>query len=341
MLSIAKNEVEYEILVGHYQKSKTRLIRDRAHAIVLSMQGRSVPDIAAILVRNEDTIRDWIKVFEKTRIASVFPAYAGNTNASKLTPEQREEIRETLQRPPEDTGLPAGFWSVSRIKEYLSASYGVVYESERSYHHLLAVGNLSFKLPEGRDKRRDDGAVEERMLEIQREISVLKRARHIVFAADECSLCFETELRRAWVRRGEKTILRINRMRERQHYFGALNLDRGTEELIPLDWQDTSHIIRALRELVRRYPKRKLALVWDNAKWHRGKELRERLGEEFKHIHLIWLPPYAPDKNPQEHVWKVAKDAVANQCVSTFDDLKTLFQEKISGRKFNYTISGI
>jgi len=42
---------------------------------------------------------------------------------------------------------------------------------------------------------------------------------------------------------------------------------------------------------------------------HRSKELRTLLGsgKEFEHIHFIWLPPYAPDYNPQEHVWKVAK----------------------------------
>jgi len=341
VLSIAKNEAEYEVLVGHYQKSGTRLIRDRAHAVTPAMQGRSVPDIAAILVRDKNTVRDWMKAFEKTRVSSIFPAYAGNENAAKLTGEQRKEIQETLQRPPEDKGLPAGFWSVSRIKEYLSASYGVVYESDRSYHHVLAIGNLSFKLPEGFDKRRDDALVEKRMVEIQREIDSFRRAGHIIFAADECSLCFETEFRRAWIKKGEKTVLRVNRKKDRQHYFGALNLDDGTEELILLDWQDTENIVGALRELVKRYPKKKLALVWDNAKWHRGKELRKLLGRELKDIRLVWLPPYAPDQNPQEKVWKTAKEATANQCVATFDELTMLFQKKISGKKFDYAMSGI
>lgn len=343
MLSIEKNKTEYEILVGHYQKSGTRLIRDRAHAVILSMQGKSIPAIAEILIRNENTVRGWVSAFEKTRIASIFPVYGGNGNAAKLTPEQKKEIQETLQRPPEDQGLPAGFWSVSRLKEYLSASYGVVYESDRSYHHLLAIGNLSFKLPEGFDKRRDDALVARRMRELQGEIKDLRTKGYLIFAADECSLCFETEFRRAWIKKGEKTIVRVNRKKDRQNWFGALNLGSGKEELIPLDWQDTENIIRAVRELMRRYPGKKIALIWDNAKWHRGKGLRALLGKEkeFENIRLVWLPPYAPDENPQEHVWNLAKEAVANQCVATFEELKTLFKEKISGKIFHYQMSGI
>jgi hypothetical protein len=41
MLLIQKDKKEYEILVGHYKKAQTLLIRERAHAIVLAMQGET------------------------------------------------------------------------------------------------------------------------------------------------------------------------------------------------------------------------------------------------------------------------------------------------------------
>lgn len=340
MKLIAKSNKEYKIIVNHYKCSQTRLVQNRAHAVLLSMQGRSVPDIAEILFRRENTISGWLEAFQTIRIASIFPAYTSNTNASKLTREQLEEIQDTLGKPPSHKkgSLPSAFWDIKKLKEYVSAHYGVVYESDRSYHHIFTVSEFSFKLPEGFDQRRNDKLVEKRMLEIQDEIEKKQKQGYVVFFADECSLCFETEYRKAWLPKGEKTILKVNREKIRQNYFGALNIKSKKEELIPLSWQNTETITYALRQLTRRYKNQKLCLVWDNARWHRSKALRALLGrnQEFSHFRFIWLPPYAPDKNPQENVWKVGKDAVKNTVTETFDELKKIFEKSIRGKLFDY-----
>lgn len=331
-----KNEVR--LLKDHRNKSNTPLIRDRAHTILLAHKGYSAPEIAHILDRNRVTIEDWISHWNDTRVSSVFPKYEGNTNAAKLTQEQRNEIQKTLGSSSTDDGLPSDFWTVQKLKKYLTAQYGVVYESDRSYHHIFAISSYSFKLPEGRNWRRNDELVAKRMLEIQAEINEARRKNYLIFAADECSLSWETILRRAWIKRGEKTMITVESDKRKQHYFGALNLKSHRHELIALDWQNTENIIEALRELTKRYPHRKFCIIWDNAGWHRSKALRSYLGKgkEFEHIHLVWLPPYAPDENPEEHVWKVGKEAVSNHRTKTFIELKQIFEESISNKNFNY-----
>lgn len=307
----------------------------------MSMQGEAAPKIAELLFRKEGTVRGWLKAYRQDNLASIFPKYSGNINASKLTPEQLDEIRATLQAAPNTVnGLPSKFWSVKQLKSYIQAEYGVVYESDRSYHHLFAVSHFSFKLPEGLDQRRDDELVSTRMGEVHEEVVQKQRDGYTVFFADECSLSWETEYRRVWLPKGQKTILKVNRQKVRQHYFGALNMATKQEELIRLDWQNTENITTALRELTNRYPNQKLCLVWDNARWHRSKELRALLGtgNEFAHFHFIWLPPYAPDHNPQEHVWKVAKQATKNTVTDTFEGLKHIFEAAISGKRFDYKI---
>lgn len=340
---LSLNRKERDILIGHYKKCGTLLIRQRSHAALLSAGGHSIPKIAAILFADEGTVRDWIKDFNEQGIASVFPAYIHNDHASKCTEEQRKEIQKTLKKKPSVTTLPTAFWSVARLKQYLKATYGIVYESKRSYHHLLTISGYSFKLPQGFDKRRDEKKTQRRMRELRGEIKEYRQKGYIPFAADECSLYFETEYRRAWLKRGEKTLLKVNREKIRQNYFGALNLDSGKHELVRLDWQDTENMIHALRALTKRYRGTKLCIIWDNAKWHRSKELRSHLGKgkEFEHLHFLWLPPYSPDENPEEHVWKIGKEAVGNQCAETFDELKRIFESAVTHRKFDYTISGI
>lgn len=48
--------------------------------------------------------------------------------------------------------------------------------------------------------------------------------------------------------------------------------------------------MEALTTLVGRYPDKKITIVWDNARWHRSKKLRDHLGEgnPLANVHLVW-----------------------------------------------------
>lgn len=334
-ISLAKNEAC--ILESHYKKADSRLIRERAHANLLSNDGYAVPEIAKILRRDEDTIRDWIKMFVSIRIASIFHKYDNNANASKLTKEQKEEIKETLSKPPSDILVPEEFWSLPILKKYIAGRFGIIYESDRSYHYLLEYAGLSWKLPSPFDSRRDEGLVMRKMFEIQEKIKQLGK-NAVVLSADESRINWETETRRAWLKKGEKTILKITRDKIAQNYFGAWNHRNKQCHLIPLAWQNQETIIKALDEIKKLYPDKNLVIIWDNAKWHKGKLLREQLkkGKSLQNIHLINYPPYAPDMNPQEHVWKYGKDMISNQTFSSFDELKKQFESSINTKMFDY-----
>jgi transposase len=125
-----------------------------------------------------------------------------------------------------------------------------------------------------------------------------------------------------------------------QSYFGALSLKTQKHRLIPLDWQDTDNMIRALTELKKQYPHKRICLIWDNAVWHKSKTLREALKNDQPLVgyHLMNFPPYAPDENPEEHVWKYGKEKVANTHFASFADLKTAFTKLVHDKTFNYKI---
>ena len=332
---------ERDILEDHYKKASSRLVRERAHAILLSSEGRNAVDIADILRRTEKTIRFWIDAFNNERLASIFPRYEGNGNASKLTHAQREEIRNILQQPPSEYGLPKEFWTMSILKSYLKAEFGIIYESDRSYHFLLKFGNLSFKLPSPFDFRRDDAAVEKRIEEIRREISpLLTNDKWEVLVSDEVRIVWESELRRAWLKRGEKTILKTHRSSEYQNFIGMLNLKTGKPHLYALEWQEQKTIIESLKKIRKAYPHKRICMVWDNARWHKGKLVRRELskGMFLENFHLINFPPYAPDKNPQEHVWKEAKDRIANTSRDSFSETIQAFRRAVLRRRYDYRV---
>jgi len=332
---------EKELLVGWMKDGVSHLIRNRAHSILLNSQGKSAHAIAQILFRDEDIVRGWISHFKQTGISSLFDRYRGNTNAKKLTATQQSEIKAVLSSSPSDQGIPKEFWQVKDLKKYMKAEFGVVYESIRSYHFIFRVSGFSWKLPDLFDTSRNDTLVKERIAEIKKEIAPLMTDDHwVVITADEARMVWESESRRAWLKTGEKTILKVHRDNQYQSFFGALNLKTKKCHLFQLPWQNQEEMIRVLKKLITYYPHQKICIIWDNARWHKGKQLRAEVGKgnSLERIHLINLPPYAPDTNPQEHIWKYAKDHIAHQPTTSFKQKINNFKLAVIHRTFNYTI---
>lgn len=225
-----------------------------------------------------------------------------------------------------------------QLKNWITSQFDVVYESDTTYHPLLRHAGLSFKYPQVFDRRRgSDTESTARMDAIRDEIAgALNDPDHVVFAADEVRVEHEAEVRKAWIHKNAPTTLSVDRVRQAQCYIGFLSQSSGEVDLLRLEWQNTETIIEALTTLVVRYPNKKITVVWDNARWHRSKKLREHLGEDnvMANVHLVWLPPYAPDHNPIEKVWNEAKAAISNRQRLVFEDTCIAFETFIGSSAF-------
>ena len=71
--------------------------------------------------------------------------------------------------------------------------------------------------------------------------------------------------------------------------------------------------------------KKKLLIFWDGAGWHRGSEVQKFM-EKDKKIEIIYFPPYSPEENPQEHVWKAGRSHVThNRFIKDIDSVTKAF----------------
>ena len=61
-------------------------------------------------------------------------------------------------------------------------------------------------------------------------------------------------------------------------------------------------------------------------------------GGSLERVHLINLPPYAPDYNPIEHVWNTTKDILSNKQDDTFQQTKQKFMMLTDNQIFPYQI---
>ena len=365
MGAVVVAEHEWSILQMHKARSPYKLMRRKSEAILMLSEGIGVDLVARLLERAAGTVVEWVRDWRRDRLSSIRTGQAGNSNASKLSSEQERQTLEALSRPPSEQGIAAEFWNTHDLAGWMHGRFGVEYASDSSYRCLLHMAGLSFHLPEEVDRRRaDETGVEARMAQIRAEIARLtgkpekqeedgneepeeERKEEsngddvIVVSADEVRIEHEAITRRAWCKRGARTRMRVDRKRQSQSYIGFLHEADGNVDLMRLDWQNTSNIVKALTDLTLRYPGKRIVVVWDNAGWHKSKKLREHLGEGnvLERIHLINMPPYSLDKNPIERVWGEGNKSISNRQRADFEDTRNAFETFIRSNKFPYRLT--
>lgn len=92
------------------------------------------------------------------------------------------------------------------------------------------------------------------------------------------------------------------------------------------EWFDYETTIASIRSFLAAYPLaegEKYYLVMDNASWHKKAKrlIKENEGGLYTDINdqvvFVYLPPYSPDLNPIEQVWRVTRrDAKNNKYFS-------------------------
>ena len=185
--------------------------------------------------RSQRTVRNWLARGRLARLCSVVTGHAGNENAAKLTRSQKEQLKEILSGPPSQSGIKADFWDVPALRDVVKIKFGVEYASDSSYQLLMRFLDMSFKLPDPFDKRRDEAAITARMAQIRQEVAELLTRGWEVYTVDEVRVEHEAETRRMWLPRGGRTRLHVDRTRSARSFFGALSLTTKKMKIYPIE----------------------------------------------------------------------------------------------------------
>jgi transposase len=100
------------------------------------------------------------------------------------------------------------------------------------------------------------------------------------------------------------------------YLFGAFSPIDGDMLFMEADCCDANAFQAFLDELSSKKPDELKILVLDNGAFHKSKSLKipENIG-------LIFIPPYSPELNPAEAIWKNMKRKFTNKLCKTLDDL--------------------
>jgi hypothetical protein len=118
-----------------------------------------------------------------------------------------------------------------------------------------------------------------------------------------------------WAPPGMRPVMPNGYEREFTYVYGAVSPLEGEMEYRICDKMNTENMGLFLTQVSERYPEDYVLMVVDGASSHKAKALTIP-----SNISLILLPPYAPQLNPQEHVWdELREKEFPNKVFSTME----------------------
>lgn len=118
-----------------------------------------------------------------------------------------------------------------------------------------------------------------------------------------------------WCNRGIRPTVPCHHIREFRYTYGAVEPQTGESFFLILPYCNTDCMNIFLHKLSEAYADDYILLVADGAAWHKAKGLIIPAN-----IEIIPLPPYTPELNPIEQIWKeLRKRGFKNELFQTLD----------------------
>lgn len=108
--------------------------------------------------------------------------------------------------------------------------------------------------------------------------------------------------RRCWAPRGMRPVVGARLVRQFTYAFAAVSPHDGVMDSLILPWVNAQMMSLFLDEVARRHPDEFIVMVMDQAGWHVAGDLVVP-----ENMRLFFLPPYSPELNPAEHLWKALR----------------------------------
>jgi transposase len=129
---------------------------------------------------------------------------------------------------------------------------------------------------------------------------------------------------RTWAPVGQTPVLRVKLTRDHLSAISGITPDGRLCMQVQDHAYDSEDVVRFLRLLLRKLTG-KLLVIWDGSPIHRGQAVKAFLRRKAaKRLHVVQLPGYAPELNPDEGIWNYLKRVeLKNVCCRDLAQLTT------------------
>lgn len=233
------------------------------------------------------------------------------------------------------------FWTTTLLGDYIERTYAVTYKSRTSLYLIFRGAKFTYHKPGRVYEKHHQGKVDRWREDNEATIfRALEDPNTVVLTEDEMILSTQTTFQKIWLPSGEFPRVEVSNTKKNRSIYGFLNLNTGQEHAFKTETQTmvvTAGILKQIRQM---YPTKKLLLLWDGAGWHRGSVAQQFIQDDGQ-IETLHFPSYAPELNPQEHVWKSGRSHVShNRFIANIDTATDEFVTFLNTNTFHYSLLG-
>ena len=142
---------------------------------------------------------------------------------------------------------------------------------------------------------------------------------------DEMRFGLISNYRRSWSLIGKRTVVANQQEYINRYLYSAIDPISGDNfHLIGFNDINAAITKKFLEALIKEYSQYHILLIWDNAPFHRKKELHKMNG-----LTPIFLPPYSPQLNPVERFFEEIRKTTANRFFKNIDIQKEIIEKEL------------
>ena len=304
---------ERKNLIASHKKERDKRVCDRIKAVLLYDKGYNYSKIAEILLLDDETIRRHIHdYFSDHKLA---PENGGSQ--SYLNESETTLLNFYLEL--------KTYLHVIDICAYVKETFKKTY-TVSGMTQWLQENEFHYKKPHGVPAKADKQKQEEFVQQYEALKNALKPGE-IIFFGDSVHPQHQTQLACGWIKSGVRKAEKMTVCQKRVNLIGAINLATHHVEYRQVDWVNFENMKAFVTQLCEANPLASaIHLILDNAGYHKSQLFKDFVATTKVKIH--YLPPYSPNLNPIERLWKVMRENVTyNTYYPKFAD----FTESILG----------
>ena len=283
--------------------------------------GESPEDVIAGLGMNRRTIYRWLAAYhyggqESLRAKPIVGA------PMKMSAKQMAKLAKIIrQRNPMQLKFEYALWTLAMIRQLILKQFDVRL-SEVSVGRLMKRLGFSPQRPLYRAWQQNPELVESwRETEYPKIARRAKLEDAVIFFADEAGIRSDHHAGTSWAPVGETPIVQATGARFSLNMLSAVNA-QGMFRFMTVEGGVNATVFREFLKRLIAGMTRKIFLVVDGHPMHKAKLVQRFVEENNDAIELFFLPPYAPELNPDELAWAHIKAKVAKATAQTKEELK-------------------
>jgi len=217
----------------------------------------------------------------------------------KLTDQESSEIIEHLKE--------ITYLYVKDICHYVLQTYGKKYSISGMTKWLHSC-DFCYKKPHAVPAKADK-VLQKKFIQYYARLKKKAGVKEPIYFTDNVHPQHQTQLTYGWIIKGVRKEIATTAYQKRLNIIGGICLNGHRFTFQQADTVNAETICDFLWKLRQANPgKFFVHVIWDNARYHRNNEVKE-FAKELG-IKLHYLPPYSPNLNSVERVWKLMHESV-------------------------------